>query len=79
MTKEDFLRCFSLLENEFGKQSQELKEIWYNLFKKYKKVDFEEAIKYYLERIKKLPVPAYIWEAMYISNKNDLDYKEGNE
>ena len=88
MIKEDFLKCFSLLENEFGKQSEELKEIWYRLFNDYKVDDLKETIRHYLKKIKKFPTPAYIiedinwlvkdkaekayWEAVSISNKNEL-------
>lgn len=88
MVKKEFQECFSLLENEFGEQSEELKEIWFSIFNIYKTGELEEAIKYYLKKIKKLPVPAYIvedvkwirknnterayWKALAISNKKDM-------
>lgn len=56
MTEEDFQKCFTILENEFGKQSIALREIWYELFKNYKKEELKEAIIYYLKRIKKFPL-----------------------
>ena len=67
MTKKDFLKCFSLLENKFGKESnKKLKEVWYEIFKVYKVEELKEAIQYYLEKIKKRPCPAYLIE--------DLEY-----
>lgn len=89
MIKEDFQKCFSLLEDEFGEQSKELEEIWYELFGDYKVEDLDEAIKHYLKKIKKFPVPANIigdiewlikdkaeksyWKAIEISNKDYLN------
>ena len=88
MVEKEFQKCFTLLENEFGKQSDDLKEIWFGLVNIYKAGELEEAIRHYLKKIKKFPIPAYIiedvewikkynsekayWEAMIISNKNEL-------
>lgn len=56
MTKNEFQECFVLLENKFGKRPTALKEIWYKLFKDYKKEEFKKAIAYYLKRIKYFPL-----------------------
>ena len=88
MIEEEFQKCFAVLENEFGKQSDEIKDIWYRLFNIYRVNELEEAIKHYLKVIKKFPLPAIIiedvewirkynsekayWKAMIISNKNEL-------
>jgi len=88
MMKEDFQKCFILLENEFGKQSEERKKIWYELFDIYKVEELEEAVRHYLKKIKEFPCAVDIiediewikkynaeksyWEAMIISNKNEL-------
>ena len=88
MIEKEFQKCFTLLENEFGKQSEGLKEIWYRLFNIYKVGELEEAVKHYLKKIKKFPCPANIiedvewirkyngersyWKAVAILNKKEL-------
>ncbi len=92
MTENEFQECFIKLENKFGKRSIVLKEIWYKLFKDYEKKEFEEAIIYYLERIKNFPPVPYIKEytehfkkkraekcyreALCIINKIDTEYQD---
>lgn len=86
MTKEEFQKCFTLLENEFGKQPEIMKESWYKSFSIYKIEDLEEAIRHYLKKIKEFPCFSELledvewarkynaekayWEAVKILNKN---------
>jgi len=62
MTENEFKKCFTLLENEFGKQNNIMREIWYKLFKDYEKEEVEKAIEYYITRIKRFPLIPYIKE-----------------
>jgi len=51
MTKEEFEECFAILENEFGKQSEKIKEVCYYLYNIYEVEELKEAIEHYLKKI----------------------------
>ena len=55
MTENEFKKCFTLLENEFGKQNDIMRESWYKFFSIYKVEDLEEVIEHYLKKIKEFP------------------------
>lgn len=62
MTREDFQKCFTLLENEFGKQNEIMKNGWYKLFNVYRIEELEEVIRHYLKKIKEFPEIYGIYE-----------------
>ncbi|MBA7582374.1 hypothetical protein ES708_24302 [subsurface metagenome] len=78
MTENEFQECFIILENKFGKRPIASKEIWYKLFKDYKKEEFKEAIAYYLERIKKFPLIPNIKEYTehFKKDRTEKSYRE---